>query len=727
MIISPPFIREQNAGDSDYDWVNSMMPIDARRSFPLNVHGSWHGGVHVTHTDATSRPEMLRAIADGVVVSFRKPSGLEKRDAFPLNYNGKTDDGYVLLKHETAIGSGDSSSIVFYSLYMHLRDRLDPTITEGAKIWRKDIIGQSGMVDGANAFHFQVFCDDENMMKLTGRTTPGLNIAADGRTDTVYGDIHFYLPAGTVFYEKIPDMASPDVSQLKPTHTSTEPLYVSMTFDKGHCTMVTRRKNSTCDAAYGAIGEALTDVDHKNYEYVLYELAKQLYPQNRSAGFELLRFGRVISTNVTLTPADAPLWRTVNFPGGSGMVNLAVPEIKKFSDADFPHWTGWWMVDDDTDNNSQCNSPFVQSLQKEGHFSALSNRLVCRFPLEWNAATFDQRYSWLKSGNDDITAMQDADYNKLKTHASALCFDPGELGSGRLWHFHPTEFISHFRKCGWLSQQEIKQIVPMHAIRNAGKVKGMVWESIPWHDGEKSLPERINAPLNRAMQKYLITTPLRAACFLGNAIQETQWLTRTEEGGSTHLWYYPWHGRGLLQLTNPTNYFTYFTFCGKSYPKTVSQDLITEYTRLTKLPGDQRHKSSKLADADHPGLPENVIEWRDLVASSDETAADSAGFYWAVNPMASYADEEHILERCPVHTSVQTKVYYRSKTFWQACATVNLPGKINQPYSSSLNGFEARCCVYGNAISVLTEMKFPDANQKTVNDKPESNQLRRAK
>ncbi|HHA2013473.1 TPA: M23 family peptidase [Enterobacter hormaechei subsp. hoffmannii] len=727
MIISPPFNREQNAGENDYTWVNNMLPIDARRSFPLNTHGSWHGGVHVTHTDATSRPEMLRAIADGVVVSFRKPSGLEKRDAFPLNYNGKTDDGYVLLKHETAIGSGDSGSIVFYSLYMHLRERLDPAIVEGAKIWRKDIIGQSGMVDGANAFHFQVFCDDQNMMKLTGRTTPGLNIASDGRTDTVYGDIHFYLPAGTVFYEQIPDMASPDASQLKVIHTSTESLYVSMTFEKGSCTMVTRRKNSTCDAAYDVIGEALIDVDHKNYEYTLYELAKQLYPQNRSAGFELLRFGRVISTNVTLTPTDSPLWRTINFPGGSGMVNLAVPEIKKFSDADFPHWTGWWMVDDDTDNNSQCNSLFVKSLQKDGHFSALSNRLVCQFPLEWNAATFDQRYSWLKSGNDDITAMQDADYDKLKTHASALCFDLGELGSGRLWHFHPAEFISHFRKCGWLSQQELKQIVPMHAIRNAGKVKGMVWESIPWHDGEKSLAERLNIPLNRAMQKYLITTPLRTACFLGNAIQETQWLTRTEEGGSTHLWYYPWHGRGLLQLTNPINYFTYFTFCGKSYPETVSQNLMTEYRRLSNLPADQRHKNSKLPDDAHPDLPANVIEWRNYVASSDETVADSAGFYWALNPMAFYADEEHSLERCAVSAGMQTRVYYRSPAFWKACATVNLPGKRDDQYSHALNGFEARCCVYGNAISVLTEMKFPDANQKTVNDKPESNQLRRAK
>lgn len=216
------------------------------------------------------------------------------------------------------------------------------------------------------------------------------------------------------------------------------------------------------------------------------------------------------------------------------------------------------------------------------------------------------------------------------------------------------------------------------------------------------------------MQKYLITTPLRTACFRGNAIQETQRLTRTEEGGSTHLWYYPWHGRRLLQMTNSINYFT---FCGKSYPETVSQNLMTEYRRLSNLPGDQRHKNNKLPDANHPDLPVNVIEWRNYVASSDETVADSLGFYFALNPMAFYANGEHNLERCAVSSCMQTRVYYRSPAFWKACATVNLPGKRDDQYSHALNSFEARCCVYGNAISVLTKMKFSDANQKTVNDK----------
>lgn len=123
------------------------------------------------------------------MVSCRAPSSTDRRDTFPLNYNGRTDDGYVLLKHETDIG--ESCSVVYYSLYMHLRERLAPAIRDGARIWRKDRIGQSGTVDNVNAFHFEVFCDSENMLKLTGRTTPELDITRDGRTDSLYGDIHF--------------------------------------------------------------------------------------------------------------------------------------------------------------------------------------------------------------------------------------------------------------------------------------------------------------------------------------------------------------------------------------------------------------------------------------------------------------------------------------------------------------------------------------------------------
>ncbi|MFM3926879.1 M23 family metallopeptidase, partial [Klebsiella pneumoniae] len=105
----------------------------------------------------------MRAIADGTVVSLRKSS--DKRDLAPFNINAdksntkRSNDGYVLIKHETEIGSGDEGKVAFYSLYMHLKS-LAETVKAGDKVYRKDPIGLPGMVDGVNAFHFQIFCDD---------------------------------------------------------------------------------------------------------------------------------------------------------------------------------------------------------------------------------------------------------------------------------------------------------------------------------------------------------------------------------------------------------------------------------------------------------------------------------------------------------------------------------------------------------------------------------------
>ncbi|MFW8194278.1 M23 family peptidase, partial [Klebsiella pneumoniae] len=89
-----------------------------------------------------------------------------------------------------------------------------------------------------------------NMLKLTGRMLPELDVTRDGRTDTVYGDIHFYLPAGTRFYESVADAASADTDRLNLVHTSAEALFVSMTFEKGDCSMITRRQNITIGAHF---------------------------------------------------------------------------------------------------------------------------------------------------------------------------------------------------------------------------------------------------------------------------------------------------------------------------------------------------------------------------------------------------------------------------------------------------------------------------------------------
>lgn len=72
------------------------------------------------------------------------------------------------------------------------------------------------------------------------------------------------------------------------------------------------------------------------------------------------------------------------------------------------------------------------------------------------------------------------------------------------------------------------------------------------------------------------------------------------------------------------------------------------------------------------------------------------------------------------------RIYYRSQAFWQVSASVNLPGAANRTTDAGLNGFDSRCCAYGVAIAVLTEMKFPDAEGNATLEYPEGYTSRRS-
>ncbi|WP_438940654.1 M23 family peptidase [Klebsiella variicola] len=465
----------------------------------------------------------MRAIADGTVVSLRKSS--DKRDLAPFNINADkpntkgSNDGYVLIKHETEIGSGDEGKVAFYSLYMHLKS-LAETDKAGDKVYRKEPLGLPGMVDGVNAFHFQIFCDDDNISKLTGRKTGELDISKNGRTDAVYGDIHFYLPPQTKFYDKAPADNNISTTGLSELYTSNVPLYASMTLAQGKCTMVTRQKNTQTDGKYDLLGEPLVNADGDDYEYKLYKTSMRNYKESPSAGFELLRFGRVINTDhETLVPADAPLWMTVNYPGGKGVINLADSSIKKFSDADFPHWTGWQMVDDDSDSNSQCNSAIIQKLHEVGDFDNQCGKLICHFPFEWEKSTIDIRFSWLKTGNEEHEPMTEADYAKFKSHAEALCFDSGALSTDRLWHFEPKSFIRHFRTCSWLDSEVIEKVMTANASK---KNKNAL-------EGIKNITLEYYADINTIMRKYNLSDANRIYHFLGQGAVESGYLLSMQE------------------------------------------------------------------------------------------------------------------------------------------------------------------------------------------------------
>jgi len=441
----------------------------------------------------------------------------------------------------------------------------------------------------------------------------------------------------------------------------------------------------------------------------------------------------------TLVPADAPLWMTVNYPGGKGVVNLADPNIKKFSDADFPHWTGWQLVDDDSDSDSQCNSAIIKKLQEDGEFDNQCGKLICHFPFEWEKSTIDTRFSWLKTGSEEHDPMTDEDYAKFKAHAEALCFDGETLNSGRLWHFEPKGFVSHLRKCIWLSRTEFKQLIPLNIIRPSGNRYN--WETVSFHEGETSVFSRHYPMLNKIFRKYCINTPSRLVSFLGNSVQETKWLSvtredyrysATDENGHRYhynIWYFPWYGRGFLQLTNPDNFYKYFTYRGRSFNKDIRDELVSDYRRVQ---GDRALREQEkrldnriLYDGQHPGLEQEVISWREAVENGTFDPADSAGFYWSLIGMAKYADETHELQRQAVTAGHGLRVYYRSPSFWRASATVNLPSAVSRRNYQGINGFIERCCAYTCALSVLTETKFPDESNALTLDNPEGILLRR--
>ena len=145
-----------------------------------------------------------------------------------------------------------------------------------------------------------------------------------------------------------------------------------------------------------------------------------------------------------------------------------------------------------------------------------------------------------------------------------------------------------------------------------------------------------------------------------------------------------------------------------------------------------------MQDANFPALTQGMVNWRSAVEARTALStdpdrflfpSDSAGFYWASLRMAQYADRAHTLERITVSTvnGQGAKVYYRSPAFWEASAAVNLPGSIGSLYSKTLNGFDSRCCAYGYALAILTEMKFPNASNVLDLDFPEGYLPRRAR
>jgi predicted chitinase len=613
MLISFPFLPGSTNGSADsfeQAALSEIVELDGYESahgiYPISRDRRWHGGVHLTPKLVN---EPVRAIADGTVVAYRVAS-----DSLEGN-----DTGFVLLKHETETGQG--RSITFYSLYMHLMNQADmktkpalrrqlaplmQAITGAAqsdgktKICRKDILGFPGQMFGHRMIHFEIFMTDADFNAYFGKTQLDNRVISATSAEEPWGDCYFVIPPGP-FYSKA-DKASAEAGRNEQT------LFARIRFDRG-----TKYTTVWRDEGAGKAPVLITSaagVPAPNYEYDLYKTATKLYPNCASAGYELLRFGRVIGPDKDQLPIDKSAnWQSVSFATQqTGYVDLSDARIHKLSDADFPWFMGWTKVSEDASalsDDGLCDSKVILDLLQEANGADAPKAgtdqdrlaaylrdhedvrqklrgLICEAPTEWDKSTNHNRFDRLIEVGEHYAGNAEGLKTFLEFVEGFQFWDKTGLPT-KVWHFHPLRFVDQFKRCGWLSKRELVRAT-RRTIRNEN---GIQQGKLTWQDvidrisiGNSVRPSNIALYLNEMMRKYGIVTAIRRAHLFGQIAAETGRWQKMVEGGDDEYFvkYEPgtvqgnklgntiegdgkrFKGRGLIQLTGRESYARYGKF-----------------------------------------------------------------------------------------------------------------------------------------------------------------------
>ncbi|MBS0428513.1 MAG: M23 family metallopeptidase [Proteobacteria bacterium] len=654
MLISPPFLPERNASESDATWIERAMKQPPGRmsgsnaqegSFPVSAELQWHNGLHIEAPQGANGNALpVRAVADGTVVFVRLVTSANTENQDPnhgQNYlpdktqQAWTDNGCIILEHTGEIGADgtDTTSFTYYSLYMHLKEikqvhepeekdrkgrvtkaASDRDLKKGDRLYRKDELGRAGKVYGLdNCLHFEIALGKDALATLLGKTwnkppawqrdNPADTPTSDGRTDSVFGSVYIYLRANTPASTQ-----APTAHTRQPSQSSIgQPLWLRIDYDKGQCryqSFNAQGQPTTPDP----VAEAQAD-----YEYNLYTEANKRHNSlsaadqansSPSGWYELLRFGRNLGSDPL--PAQAAHWRQIPGPSGRPMwVDLNAQGSCKFSDADFLPIMGWNCYDDDSNASDQrCDSDKLKARIREA--------------IDANPAN-------MVPPGDALLKQRLGDEAVRRSMRRAICHFPTEWDSGNIqiryqWQRDPNlsfkldieenwqRFVNHLKTITFdgLPQGYKDAVWHVHPAQFIAHMRKCGWLSrdemmqcIP-RNSPAGLVSRNTAKarstqwvgsINQMARKFSLDDTARLTHLLAQVWAETGYLRLTREAGADNARYAPYIGRGLIQITWQDKY--------ESYDK---------FARVTPTG--------------------NANFQLDLIANDPYHAANSSGFYW---------------------------------------------------------------------------------------------------
>ncbi|WP_416052950.1 hypothetical protein [Cupriavidus basilensis] len=735
MIISPPFLPVAGTTSNNPELTDPMMSVVdtfelAHGVYPIAFDRRWHTGVHL-YPDTGN--EKVRAIADGEVVAYRVCQHATDGGKGALDSNA----GFVLLKHTTE--TGDGRTLTFYSLYMHLLElsgyndvgvnasvlpeflrmpspggSQTPPVAPpaqaggGKKVYRKDVLGLPGRCHGQRHIHFEIFMLPDDFNRYFAATQLGNRQPQTPTGPDYWGHSHYIVPAHQPFWTQPPGTVNGKLQGVAfgalQGGQNERPLHIESYFHRGN-----KYTSVWSIAEDGSRTQLLKDKKEPEYEYNLYNRATKLYPACPSDGYELLRFGRILSASPTLPAGTArTTWIRAAFAvGKEGYIDLNNDAIVKLSDADFPFLANWQKIDEGSspfagdglcdidrlqailgaakENQTQQEQGEREAYQKEEALARyvrntagvrdLLKGFVCQAPSEWDGTNNEARYGKLLSQQGEFYYGDSAGYAKYMALLKQFQFwDAANLQSGaKIWFLHPLQFIRYFRRCAWLSLREQIQLLPRRSMPDAG---GQIsWNLSEWRfvDGAnseaESMPRGIGLALNQMFRKYGFDSSLRKAHFLGQIFKET----------------------GALRFTIENGDAIYFT---KMYERYTSADAAYDFdhkhswlanlgflknrdrpTYISQRPGEINNKAvsnGNVQPGDGPrfcGRGLIHLTWRNgyrdygvfrakdfttdpnpnLLKSDVDVVADSAGYFWAktrINQKADHGSSDEDVRAC---------------------------------------------------------------------------------